>query len=112
MQVNSGKILLLTGYPWSAGMTSEVIDLESTSTTCQVWDASPVQVEDAAGGLLLQKWPIICGGWDGSDFTDSCRILGSSVQLLMLAKRARGASIVTGNLEDTLFVTGGTNKEK
>ena len=100
------KILICGGYNPDIG-TCEVIDLESTSTTCKSPANLPAKVYATVGGLQFNENPIICGGrqnnissnrcysfennnWVSSDSMNSVREFGAAARL------QDGSLLVTG----------------
>ena len=100
------KILICGGYNPDIG-TCEVIDLESTSTTCKSPANLPAKVYATIGGLQFNENPIICGGrqnnissnrcyslennnWVSSDSMNSVREFGAAARL------QDGSLLVTG----------------
>jgi hypothetical protein len=90
----------------------EVIDLESSATTCKNPPNFPAAVFAAVGGLGFKENPIICGGeqsgaisnrcyslenneWVSSDTMNSLRVYAGAVQLL------DGSILVTGGRTNT-----------
>ncbi len=73
----------------------------------------PLNNEDATGALLLDDTPLVCGGSDYTDNLDECYVLSPSGQWIeagkMSAPKEDTASILWDS--DTLWVTGGTNKD-
>lgn len=55
------KIISLNGYD---GLnTVEVIDLNSTTTTCNSWPQYPLVDRGTYGDLIDGQTPLVCGGW-------------------------------------------------
>jgi len=57
-----------SGYTDGLQTTSnvEIIDLSMSSSTCQVLPNLPIATHGSFGGLILQDYPMICGGSGGN----------------------------------------------
>ena len=53
---------MTTGFPFENGTRSEVIDLVNDLNKCDDLPDYPLQVEEATGGFISGKYPMICGG--------------------------------------------------
>ena len=95
--------MVATGFPFENGTKSEVIDLENEFNHCTDLPDYPLQVEQASGGILHGKYPVICGG---HFYTfDQCLVVGSpDLMVQLLTSRTDSASVV---LHDKLWITGG-----
>ncbi len=107
---SSGKHALLASLESpDVGATNNVCNLTDVKMESKLWGAT--------GGVLFNGIPILCGGLDyilntfGSGFyqsSDDCfNVAIPSQRSKMLQRRMRPSSIVTGDLDDTLFIVGG-----
>ena len=88
----------------------EIIDLESSSTTCQDLTSFPRAFFGGIGGLTPHKNPIICGGYGSRD----CSSYENGIWTLTPAMKsvryfAAASASPYPNETHTLFVTGGRN---
>jgi hypothetical protein len=88
----------------------EVIDLESSNTTCKNPPTFPAGVSGAIGGLGFKENPIICGGLQNTDDSNRCYSLEnnewvSSVDLNSVRVYGAEAQLQDGHI----LVTGGRN---
>ena len=58
--------MVATGWPYENGKHSEVIDLLDPDAICDPLPDYPIQVQRAIGGLIHDRLPIVCGGWNGT----------------------------------------------
>ena len=58
------KVLIATGDPSSNGQRTEIIDVEDPNFKCKTIPNYPRQFYAATGGLIKDKIPFICGGYD------------------------------------------------
>jgi hypothetical protein len=87
-------------------VTCEVIDLQSSSTTCQNLPNFPVFV--AIGGLGLKENPIICGGFQSGTIPNSCSSLENNEWVYSYSmNEARRFAAATQLQDGKLLVTGG-----
>ena len=82
--------------------STEVIDMETPSLTCQSFGTITTRPR-AVGGLLQEK-PIVCGGLSYS-IRQSCLIFGESQTVTMTQARYYAASVVLNST--TMWVIGG-----
>ena len=82
--------------------STEVIDMETPSLTCQSFGTITTRPR-AVGGLLQEK-PIVCGGLSYS-IRQSCHIFGESQTVTMTQARYYAASVVLNST--TMWVIGG-----
>ena len=97
-------LLMVTTGKMSNGTlldSTEVIDLEDSSSTCQPLPNFVYPVYSAVGGLLNGS-PFICNGND--DFDKCCSLTNSNVEI-SVGLRLFAASIM---VNDTLWITGGS----
>jgi hypothetical protein len=105
-----GKLLVTTGYNVGSKKT-EVFDLMNTTKSCKPLADYPLDtVQLAAGGLLNNSIPLICGGRGPTVNLDDCFVAGKlssskspPVKLSQWRVRAAG-SVFNGS---TLWLTGG-----
>ena len=72
-------ILVSTGYPGSSAKKTEVINLLDDFSKCQDVGDFPLTIGEAVGSYL-GSFPVICGGYDGSDDSlNQCHQLKSGV---------------------------------
>ena len=63
------KVLVATGYPTSSSMgKTEVLDLLNEGAVCQDFAPFAKGIYGGTGAMIDQK-VLICGGYDGSDWT-------------------------------------------
>ena len=114
-KVGNTKLLVTTGLPAQNGSKSEVIDLLYSNRVCERFEDFPEAIFEATGGLLLNKYPIICGGTPAysthEDEGMNCFVLkyGETglYKITLMENRTSSAGIV---LADSFWVTGGLNK--
>ena len=70
------KILVSTGRPRSSATKTEIINLDNESLTCQNLEDFPLAIQGAVGSNT-GSFPVICGGWDGSESVKQCHRLES-----------------------------------
>ena len=70
------KILVTTGSPRSSATKTEIINLDNASLTCQDLEEYPLAIQGAVGSNT-GSFPVICGGWDGSQSVKQCHRLES-----------------------------------
>jgi hypothetical protein len=107
-------VLVATGQA-ATGTTknTEIIDLESPTTTCKNLPDFPSAVIGGTGGLGFEDLPIICGGSDASTSnTKKCYSFNESEWISspdMLSVKTNAAVSLSPNLTlaRNLFVTGG-----
>jgi hypothetical protein len=90
--------------------TCEVINLDSSETTCRNLPYLPSTLYAAIGGLGLQKNPIICGGWQDGVMSSRCFTLQNSkwdFSFNMSSVRSSAAAVQL--LDGKILVTGGWN---
>jgi len=111
------KILVGTGKTLNVTTDDiEVIDLESSSTTCTNLPAFPSQIRGGIGGLQGEE-PLICGGFDSGlgNYTNKCYLLrnGSWIQTYPLSESKAFMAISPSpfiNESNLFFLSGGTNQ--
>ena len=89
----TAKVLLTTGFPKDKGVHSEVFHLSNDKKNCNTLSNFPAPIELAFGGLIKNKFPLICGGFN-FDFgrQSSCYILGNNnVVTALMQPRSAGA---------------------
>ncbi len=93
----------------------EVIDLESSSTTCTNLPAFPSQIRGGIGGLQEEE-PLICGGFDSGlgNYTNKCYLLrnGSWIETYPLSESKAFMAISPSpflDKSDRFYVSGGSN---
>ncbi len=101
------KLLVCGGYDID---TCEVISLESSATTCKDPPNFPTTVSHATGGLLFKENPIICGGAQNDEFSNSCFALENNEWVSTVSMNSERMDAATAQLQDgKLLVTGGWN---
>ena len=97
-------LILATGFPWSEDVQTEILNLGEEECT-QLPDF-PIELREASGALIKEKYPLICGGFDGAQIREDCYLLGSSYEKFtkLLGPRSRHANLV---LSDSIWITGG-----
>jgi hypothetical protein len=109
LSIGFSKLLICGRYSPSID-TCEVIDLESSETTCKIPQNFPATVYGAIGGLGYKENPIICGGRQNSSISNSCYSLENSdwvSSVIMNSVRYASAAAQLGG--GKLLVTGGFN---
>ena len=88
--------------------SSEIIDLNNPSVTCQQWPDFPIDVNRAVGGYINES-VITCGGWSNG-VTDKCFKMEPSktteIPGLNIGSYYSGGGII----QDSLVVSGGYGK--
>jgi hypothetical protein len=69
----------MVGMGVGGGTTVEVIDLESSKTTCKNLPNFPIDVFSSFGGLGFEEKPLICGGRTNVGSTNECFTLKDNV---------------------------------
>ena len=83
--------MVATGYP--NGQKTEVFDFRNPNRICQL--LSDTSTRWGSFGGLIQKQPIICGGFDGRNVLKDCFLIGKpNKKIQMLEKRGDAASVV------------------
>ena len=54
----------------------EVLDLKNPENVCSNLPELPKAMNGAVGGLVKNKYPIICGGWIEDEVQKDCYIIG------------------------------------
>ena len=90
--------------------SSEIIDLNNPSVTCQQWPDYPIGVHFGVGGYINDS-VIICGGYSNNgDVIDKCFKMEPSktteIPGLNIGSYASGGGII----QDSLVVSGGYGK--
>ena len=98
---------MTTGFPKDKGIHSEVFDLSNDKKNCNTLSNFPAPIELAFGGLIKNKFPLICGGFNFDiGRQSSCYVLGNNnVVTALMQPRSAGASVVL--YDEILWVTGG-----
>jgi hypothetical protein len=101
------KALICGGYDDRTD-TCQVVDLESSETTCKHVQKFPAYVKEAIGGLGFKEIPIICTGRQNGSLSNKCYSLdnnkwGSSASMNSARVNAAAAQLTDGRL----LVTGG-----
>jgi len=109
-------ILIATGYPYSNGYKTEVLDLSENPSaipsSCSGMEDFPVEIHGAVGGNI-NSVPLICGGRDtkGKATNDCYKLIGKTWRKVtsggMKVKRINAAAIVNNQ---ELSVFGGWNE--
>ena len=69
----------MVGMGVGGGTTVEVIDLESSTTTCKNLPNFPIKVFASFGGLGFEEKPLVCGGYFNGGYTNKCYTLKDNV---------------------------------
>ena len=100
------KVLVASGWSnYNYAKTTEVIDLANAANTCKNLPKLANLRMGAAGGLIEQKWPLICGGYP---YDKNCEVIGGMDQGTipeLLAPRRWPGSVVL--MDKNLWITGG-----
>ena len=107
--VKGQKVMVTGGFSnYNYAKTTEVIDLANPNIKCQNMAKLINLREGAVGGLIKQKWPLICGGYPAVD-QKNCEVIGGidemELKLELLERRRWAASQVW--IDEQLWVTGG-----
>ena len=72
-------IFVTTGDPNEESIKTEIIDLGHPENVCSGLPNYPIALEGASGGLLAEKYPVVCGGLDFStyEYVRDCIVLGT-----------------------------------
>ncbi len=104
--------LLLIASGWAEHgheLTTEIIHLGDPDKVCNGLGTTPIAGYGAVGGLLQNKYPMICGGnVHHSDIMDKCYIIGDNSQMpipMSIPRRFAASVVLNGN---TLWITGGS----
>ena len=94
--------------------TIEIIDLETSSSTCSNLPNYPLEILHTFGSLNSHGLPLICGGFNRSLATDECYVYDqgrwNSFHSLNIARH--GSNMIQSTiLPETLLVTGGISNE-
>jgi hypothetical protein len=102
------KALVCGGYEHSTD-TCQVVDLESSETTCKNLQKFPAFVWAAIGGLGLKEIPIICGGAQEKEYySNSCYSLENNSWVSSASMNTVRAYAAAAQLQDgKILVTGG-----
>ena len=74
---------------------TQIIDLLDENAICDELPNHPFETGGGAtGGLLKNKLPMICGGWDGEDYVNQCFIIGQPGLIPMSEQKIYSSSIV------------------
>ena len=88
---------------------TEVIDLGGTGTICDEHANFPVATSGAVGGLMDEKWPLICGG---TNTESDCYFFNNQewqkASGKTSVKRIYSASVI--DQDGNLWITGGDGK--
>ncbi len=108
------KFVIGYGTP-SQDVYNEVIDFSNNSVACD--DMGRLEynkkLTGATGGLLLGKYPLVCGGYTGTEADQgvqkACFLIGEEDTIIvnMTEKRMAASSITLGHEDSVLWVTGG-----
>merc|ERR1712083_519442 len=98
-----GKIIIIGGFKDKVFQRDiEVIDASSSRSTCPAWPDLDKGFDGANGG------PIICGGYDGSDYLNQCyQFLDTRATQFCTMNERRGYSASVAVDNTTLWITGG-----
>ena len=95
---DKGKFLLVSEK------AHEIVDLLNPKANYELLTTNIPRVKFATGGLL-QKSPIICGGWSNDD----CVVIGKpEIEMKIYEKRFNHASVLLD--QNTLWLVGGNNE--
>jgi hypothetical protein len=90
--------------------TCEVINLQSSATTCKNLPNFPSTFHAAIGGLGFKENPIICGGEQSDRVSNKCYSLENSEWVSSVSMKSARAKAAVAQLQDgKLLVTGGSD---
>jgi len=99
--------MVVTGYDGGDHDTTQLIDLTSSTKSCQNWNNYPIALSFATGGMVSGS-PLVCGGFSSSRHEQcyTMDIKKKSWKFLtnMTTKRSSSASAVVNN---ALLIAGG-----
>jgi hypothetical protein len=104
------KLLICGGYYKSGQIsdTCEVINLESTTTTCKDPPNFPATVNVAIGGIGFKENPIICSGFQNTFYSNKCYSLENNEWASFPSMNSARSFAAADQLQDRkLLVTGG-----
>ena len=103
--------MVTTGYYNSGDIrSSEVIDLNNPSVTCQQWPDFPIDVRVAVGGYVNES-VITCGGrLSNGGVTDKCFKMEPSKTTEIPGLNIGSSYSGGGIIQDSLVVSGGRGK--
>ena len=84
------------------GVVTEVFDLMDPTTICDPLDDFPIQTSQGTGGLLDDKYPLICAGV----YSNQCYIIGEDHATATLQTERRYSSSLLMDPK-ALWITGG-----
>ena len=83
---------------------TQIIDLWDENAICDELPNHPFETGGGAtGGLLKNKLPMICGGWDGEDYVNQCWIIGQPGLIPMSEQKIYSSSIVINGKASIIF---------
>ncbi len=107
--IGFAKVLICGGFNPETS-TCEVINLESSATTCKNPPNFPASIYAANGGWGLQKSPIICGGIQNLTFSNRCYSLENNEWVSSFSMNSTRMYATSAQFEDgKILVTGGLN---
>jgi len=103
-------VLIATGYPYSNGYKTEVLDLSENPSaipsSCSGMEDFPVRISSAVGGNV-NSVPLICGGLNGYKTTNDCyKLEGKTWRKVTsggLNVNRRGAAAIVRDQKLTIF---------
>jgi hypothetical protein len=102
------KLLICGGINPSHIDTCEVINLESSASTCKNPPNFPAKVYYAIGGLGFKGNPILCGGYQNNADSNKCYSLQNNVWVSSASMNSVRVDAAAAQLQDgKLLVTGG-----
>ncbi len=102
--------ILICGGNIPAINSCEVVNIESSATTCKNPPNFPATFYDAIRGLGFKENPIICGGYQNDTRSNSCYALENNEWISSFSMNSVRAYATAVNLLDgKLLVTGGYN---
>ena len=85
--------MIVTGSVGSDDVaTSEIIDLQNSQNTCDDFGNHSKEVFSASGGLLMNDYPLICGGVYGFG---TCQTMGKLNSTAYLKEKRSFAGIIS-----------------
>ena len=103
------SFLLVMRYMVASGVggdKTEIVDVSNPLKSCVLDDEITYRYGSTGG--ILGTTPVICGGYDGSQYFKECLLYGTSQKITMNSKRRYSSSVGLNN--SMFWITGGRDK--